>query len=35
MGEDDNFIDKKKPHKAKHSGELKVAEYLKNLLNLN
>lgn len=23
MGEDDNFMDKKKPHKAKHAGELK------------
>lgn len=22
MGEDDSFMDKKKPHKAKHSGKL-------------
>lgn len=25
MGEDDNFMDKKKPHKSKHSGKLKVS----------
>lgn len=23
MGEDDNFMDRKKPHKSKHSGKLK------------
>lgn len=24
MGEDDNFNDKKKPHKSKHSGKMKI-----------
>ena len=25
MGEDDSFMDKKKPHKSKHSGKLKIS----------
>lgn len=25
MGEDDKFMDKKKPHKSKHSGKMKMA----------
>lgn len=28
MGEDDNFMDKKKPHKSKHSGKLKIWLFL-------
>lgn len=25
MGEDDSFMDKKKPHKAKHSGNIEIS----------
>lgn len=26
MGNDDDFMDKKKPHKAKHSGKLEISK---------